>query len=193
MVFEFFALCIIFCNFSESKQGRHQEIRLLVLCVWWISDNIRITVFSCLLLAKVVHFNPWLLRDYTNVCTSSNGKFCVYCALLHYFTMFIFNPANLNGTLRDQSCKKEKPIQLLGKRYTYGKHNIFYSCSFQIKVCGICCLVCALTCVLVTITTTVIHMNRLQTLRECVYTQKTRTCTCYSVLLEAHASTEEGC
>ncbi|KAB0804276.1 hypothetical protein PPYR_01246 [Photinus pyralis] len=64
--------------------------------------------------------------------------------------------------------------------------------SYLIKVCGICCLVCALTCVLVTITTTVIHMNRLQTLRECVYTQKTRTCTCYSVLLEAHASTDEG-
>ncbi|XP_018327733.1 homeobox protein 2 isoform X2 [Agrilus planipennis] len=64
--------------------------------------------------------------------------------------------------------------------------------SYLIKVCGLCCLVCALTCVLVTITTTVIHMNRLQTLRECVYTQKTRTCTCYSVLLEAHATTDEG-
>ncbi|XP_044739237.1 transcription factor mef2A isoform X2 [Chrysoperla carnea] len=64
--------------------------------------------------------------------------------------------------------------------------------SYLIKVSGICCLVCALTCVLVTITTTVIHMNRLQTLRECVYTQKTRTCTCYSVLLEAHAETDEG-
>lgn len=62
----------------------------------------------------------------------------------------------------------------------------------QIKVSGLCCLVCALTCVLVTITTTVIHMNRLQTLRECVYTQKTRTCTCYSVLLESHSATEEG-
>ncbi|KAF5275053.1 hypothetical protein FQA39_LY06990 [Lamprigera yunnana] len=64
--------------------------------------------------------------------------------------------------------------------------------SYLIKVCGLCCLVCALTCVLVTITTTVIHMNRLQTLRECVYTQKTRTCTCYSVLLEAHAPTDDG-
>ncbi|KAK9695714.1 hypothetical protein QE152_g32384 [Popillia japonica] len=64
--------------------------------------------------------------------------------------------------------------------------------SYLIKVCGLCCLVCALMCVLVTITTTVIHMNRLQTLRECVYTQKTRTCTCYSVLIEAHASTDEG-
>ncbi|KAG5868087.1 hypothetical protein JTB14_008545 [Gonioctena quinquepunctata] len=64
--------------------------------------------------------------------------------------------------------------------------------SYLIKVCGVCCLVCALTCVLVTITTTVIHMNRLQTLRECVYTQKTRTCTCYSVLLEAHNTADDG-
>ncbi|CAH1117348.1 unnamed protein product [Phaedon cochleariae] len=64
--------------------------------------------------------------------------------------------------------------------------------SYLIKVCGLCCLVCALTCVLVTITTTVIHMNRLQTLRECVYTQKTRTCTCYSVLLEAHSTADDG-
>ncbi|XP_022921313.1 uncharacterized protein [Onthophagus taurus] len=64
--------------------------------------------------------------------------------------------------------------------------------SYLIKVCGLCCLVCALTCVLVTITTTVIHMNRLQALKECVYTQKTRTCTCYSVVIEAHATTDEG-
>lgn len=75
------------------------------------------------------------------------------------------------------------------KLYLFSKSMFFFS---QIKVSGICCLVCALTCVLVTITTTVIHMNRLQTLRECVYTQKTRTCTCYSVLLEAHAETDEG-
>ena len=40
---------------------------------------------------------------------------------------------------------------------------------FQIKVCGICCLCSAVLCVVVTVTTTVIHMNRLQTLRECVY------------------------
>ncbi|XP_060531708.1 uncharacterized protein LOC132705112 isoform X2 [Cylas formicarius] len=64
--------------------------------------------------------------------------------------------------------------------------------SYLIKACGLCCLVCALTCVLVTITTTVIHINRLQTLRECVYTQKTRTCTCYSVLLEAQSNADDG-
>ncbi|CAH0599927.1 unnamed protein product [Chrysodeixis includens] len=53
--------------------------------------------------------------------------------------------------------------------------------SYMIKVVGACCLVCALTCVLVTITTTVIHMNKLQTLKFCEYTKLTRTCTCYSM------------
>ncbi|KAL3288328.1 hypothetical protein HHI36_002776 [Cryptolaemus montrouzieri] len=67
-----------------------------------------------------------------------------------------------------------------------------YRNNYLIKVGGLCCLICALTCVLVTITTTVIHMNRLQTLRECVYTKKTRTCTCYSVLLEAQSTADEG-
>lgn len=67
-----------------------------------------------------------------------------------------------------------------------------YRNNYLIKVCGLCCLICALTCVLVTITTTVIHMNRLQSLRECVYTKKTRTCTCYSVLLEAQSNADEG-
>ncbi|XP_053621378.1 uncharacterized protein LOC128681478 isoform X2 [Plodia interpunctella] len=51
----------------------------------------------------------------------------------------------------------------------------------KIKVVGACCLVCALTCVLVTITTTVIHMNKLQTLKFCEYTKLTRTCTCFSM------------
>ncbi|XP_073985184.1 uncharacterized protein isoform X1 [Rhodnius prolixus] len=62
-----------------------------------------------------------------------------------------------------------------------------------IKLCGVCCLICAATCVLVTVTTTVIHMSRLQSLRECVYTTKTQTCTCYSMLLEsASERTDEG-
>ncbi|XP_072937761.1 uncharacterized protein [Epargyreus clarus] len=53
--------------------------------------------------------------------------------------------------------------------------------SYMIKVVGACCLVCALMCVLVTITTTVIHMNRLQTLKFCEYTKLARSCTCYSM------------
>ncbi|XP_013177041.1 PREDICTED: uncharacterized protein LOC106124676 isoform X2 [Papilio xuthus] len=64
--------------------------------------------------------------------------------------------------------------------------------SYMIKVVGACCLVCALTCVLVTITTTVIHMNKLQTLKFCEYTKLTRTCTCYSVATDSpHSGTEE--
>ncbi|EFN87579.1 uncharacterized protein LOC105192643 isoform X1 [Harpegnathos saltator] len=47
------------------------------------------------------------------------------------------------------------------------------------KVCGSVGVVCAMVCVLVTVTTTVIHMSRLQGLRECVYTARARSCTCY--------------
>ncbi|CRK96373.1 CLUMA_CG009790, isoform A, partial [Clunio marinus] len=56
--------------------------------------------------------------------------------------------------------------------------------SYLIKLSGACSLASALTCALVTVTTTVIHMSRLQALRECQYTQKTRTCTCSSALSE---------
>ncbi|KAL1132369.1 hypothetical protein AAG570_010324, partial [Ranatra chinensis] len=65
--------------------------------------------------------------------------------------------------------------------------------AFLIKLCGVCCLLCAAICVLVTVTTTVIHMSRLQSLRECVYTLRTHTCTCYSMLLDSASDrTDEG-
>jgi hypothetical protein len=35
-------------------------------------------------------------------------------------------------------------------------------------------------CVVITVTTTVVHMNRLQTLRECVYNARGRSCTCFT-------------
>ncbi|XP_070489808.1 transcription factor mef2A isoform X2 [Chironomus tepperi] len=57
--------------------------------------------------------------------------------------------------------------------------------SYLIKLSGACSLASALTCALVTVTTTVIHMSRLQALKECQYTQKTRTCTCSSTLSES--------
>ncbi|XP_046808056.1 uncharacterized protein LOC111684616 isoform X1 [Lucilia cuprina] len=57
--------------------------------------------------------------------------------------------------------------------------------SYLIKLSGACGLISALTCALVTVTTTVLHMSRLQALRECEYAQKTRTCTCYSDLIES--------
>ncbi|XP_022817076.1 uncharacterized protein LOC111349947 isoform X2 [Spodoptera litura] len=64
--------------------------------------------------------------------------------------------------------------------------------SYMIKVVGACCLVCALTCVLVTITTTVIHMNKLQTLKFCEYTKLTRTCTCFSMPPDSqHSSADD--
>ncbi|XP_049954664.1 uncharacterized protein LOC126470705 [Schistocerca serialis cubense] len=63
---------------------------------------------------------------------------------------------------------------------------------YLIKLCGICCFVGGVLCIVVTISTTVIHMSRLQTLRECMYTQKTQTCTCYSALLQSSDKTEEG-
>ncbi|KAM3955441.1 LOW QUALITY PROTEIN: uncharacterized protein ACR2FA_010643 [Aphomia sociella] len=65
--------------------------------------------------------------------------------------------------------------------------------SYMIKVVGACCLVCALTCVLVTITTTVIHMNKLQTLKLCEYTKLTRTCTCFSASADGqHGGDDDG-
>jgi len=70
--------------------------------------------------------------------------------------------------------------------YLQSKLNrIFFSKILQIKLSGACSLASALTCALVTVTTTVIHMSRLQALRECQYTQKTRTCTCSSTLSES--------
>ncbi|KAJ8684480.1 hypothetical protein QAD02_020272 [Eretmocerus hayati] len=49
---------------------------------------------------------------------------------------------------------------------------------FLMKVCGSISVVCALVCVLVTVTTTVVHMSRLQGLRECFYTPTAKSCTC---------------
>lgn len=59
--------------------------------------------------------------------------------------------------------------------------TIYFIIIVQIKLSGACGLSSALTCALVTVTTTVLHMSRLQALRECEYTRKTRTCTCYSI------------
>uniref|UniRef100_A0A1B0CUL0 Uncharacterized protein n=2 Tax=Lutzomyia longipalpis TaxID=7200 RepID=A0A1B0CUL0_LUTLO len=44
--------------------------------------------------------------------------------------------------------------------------------SYLIKLTGACALASALTCALVTVTTTVLHMSRLQALRECEYQAK---------------------
>ncbi|CAG0912630.1 unnamed protein product [Notodromas monacha] len=56
------------------------------------------------------------------------------------------------------------------------------------KLAGLSCLTSAVVCVVVTITTTVVHMNRLQTLRECVYTPQARACACFSAIPDPSAS-----
>ncbi|XP_043287628.1 uncharacterized protein [Venturia canescens] len=61
-------------------------------------------------------------------------------------------------------------ILLARRKHRYG---------FLMKMCGSVGVVCALVCVLVTVTTTVVHMSRLQGLRECIYTERARSCTCY--------------
>ncbi|XP_037787356.1 uncharacterized protein LOC119582917 [Penaeus monodon] len=50
--------------------------------------------------------------------------------------------------------------------------------SYLIKLSGCLCLVCAVLCVVVTVTTTVLHMNRLQTLQECEFFPHSQSCTC---------------
>ena len=72
-------------------------------------------------------------------------------------------------------------------------HTEFFACPyFQIKLCGICCLASAVLCVVVTVTTTVIHMNRLQTLRECVYQGSIQTCTCFAGFFDPTMSHHDG-
>ena len=64
--------------------------------------------------------------------------------------------------------------------------------TFQIKLCGVCCLASAVLCVVITVTTTVIHMNRLQTLRECVYQGSIQTCTCFAGFFDPTMTHHDG-
>ena len=64
--------------------------------------------------------------------------------------------------------------------------------SVLVKVCGCFCLLSALLCVVVTVTTTVVHMNRLQTLRECVYQASTKTCTCFAGIMDHRSLDHDG-
>ena len=64
----------------------------------------------------------------------------------------------------------------------------YYLFLSQIKISGVLCLVCAVLCVIVTVTTTVLHMNRLQTLQECEFFPHSKSCTCtpYTGVLDPH-------
>ena len=70
------------------------------------------------------------------------------------------------------------------RKWTEGECHV----TLQVKLCGACCLVCAVVCVVITVTTTVVHMNRLQTLRECIYNARGRTCTCFTGSSSSSAS-----
>ena len=70
--------------------------------------------------------------------------------------------------------------------------SISFFFSQQIKLSGMCCLISAVLCVVVTVSTTVIHMNRLQTLRECLYQGSTKTCTCFAGIIDPTLSHHEG-
>ncbi|KAF7413414.1 hypothetical protein HZH68_001903 [Vespula germanica] len=87
-----------------------------------------------------------------------------------YTALYLWKLLNTDGTIYDDSGETKAQIRAFGE---YGKSI------WQMKVCGSVGVVCALVCVLVTVTTTVIHMSRLQGLRECVYTARARSCTCY--------------
>lgn len=65
----------------------------------------------------------------------------------------------------------------------------------QIKLTGILGFITALICILVTITTAIIHIQRLQSLKECEFTPKDSICTCYSQILgrtDAWTRSKEG-
>lgn len=105
-------------------------------------------------------------------------------------------------------CHKLKPLHVVPNTYhrtfyskstlTFDLSNLnlcivfVYNCVYfvytQIKLSGACGLASALTCALVTVTTTVLHMSRLQALKECEYTKKTRTCTCYPIVNDPQQS-----
>ncbi|KAF4519119.1 hypothetical protein B566_EDAN010541 [Ephemera danica] len=122
------------------------------------------------------------LRKYVILCTACGGMAALLGALfllvhfvlrahtssLHYFeTVPTYIPAAmLTVTGLVVMCFARRK-----NRYGY-----------LIKVCGVFCLLCAVLCVVVTVTTTVIHMNRLQLLRRCVYDEIAQACTCYSGL-----------
>ena len=78
--------------------------------------------------------------------------------------------------MRTRGGRGSKNPRILQTSFMYGP--------LQMKLCGCLCLVSAVLCVVVTVTTTVIHMNRLQTLRECVYQAATKTCTCFAGIID---------
>ncbi|KAK7792155.1 hypothetical protein R5R35_007712 [Gryllus longicercus] len=134
------------------------------------------------------------LRKYVFLCTACGGLAVLLGAL--FLTVYFMLRSYTSSLAYFETVPTYVPAaMLIGTGLVVmclaGRRNRY---AYLIKLCGGCCLACAVLCVVVTITTTVVHMNRLQTLRECIYTQKTQTCTCYSALHEPAAPdrTDEG-
>ncbi|XP_063230547.1 uncharacterized protein LOC134535403 [Bacillus rossius redtenbacheri] len=139
----------------------------------------------------VLRHSCWL-RKYVFLCTACGGLASLLGAL--FLTVYFMLRSYTSSLSYFETVPTYVPAAMLISTGMIvmclaGRRNRF---GYLIKVCGGCCLACAVLCVVVTITTTVIHMSRLQTLRQCVYTQKTQTCTCSSVDLDAVVSLETG-
>lgn len=107
-------------------------------------------VKSCAVLCPVS-----LVKSCAELCPVSQAKSCAeLCPVSHVKTC-----AELCPVSKVKSCAELYPVS-------------------QVKSCGCLCLVCAVLCVVVTVTTTVLHMNRLQTLHECEYIPHAASCTC---------------
>ncbi|KAJ9575688.1 hypothetical protein L9F63_007447, partial [Diploptera punctata] len=136
-------------------------------------------VDSCERIVSVLRRSCWL-RKYVFLCTACGGLAVLLGAL--FLTVYFMLRSYTTSLNYFETVPTYVPAAMLivtglivmclaGRRNRYG---------YLIKLCGGCCLACAVLCVIVTITTTVIHMNRLQMLRECVYTRMTQTCTAAS-------------
>nr|CAD7200036.1 unnamed protein product [Timema douglasi] len=130
-------------------------------------------------LTALLHRSCWL-RKYVFLCTACGGLSSLLGAL--FLTVYFMLRSYTSSLNYFETVPTYVPAAMLIVTGMIvmclaGRRNRF---AYLIKVCGGCCLACAVLCVVVTITTTVIHMNRLQTLRQCVYTQTTQTCTCSS-------------
>ena len=110
--------------------------------------------------------------------------FCTHFFLFAQFYLFLKRPAS--GDVIEATFFAHK------RDYIRGFLLISQLFALQIKLCGICCLASAVLCVVVTVTTTVIHMNRLQTLRECVYQGSIQTCTCFAGFFDPTMSHHDG-
>ncbi|XP_040564743.1 uncharacterized protein [Lepeophtheirus salmonis] len=140
-----------------SSSQSHEDLKK----TWWKRITKKYVLLCilcggvCILLGVLFGVIFFLLRHYTSS--------------LHYFqTLPTYIPSImliLTGVM----------VLCFGRR---GNRN-----GYLIKICGAFCLLSALVCVVVTVTTTVIHMNRLQTLRECVYQGSSKTCTCFAGIL----------